>query len=320
MRAICVAGLVTAATAAAQEAPRVGDRIVGQAIEASSAARNAGGGNAPVVRWDGQAISQDDEVRGLKGTSRRTLEAWRRFAERRGYRVDLDASQRVIVISDAERFESFASSERVVERVMEQLEELGATSDAAPLVLLRASTTEDVEDAKKGASLLGLGHRLEVFEETGTLRDVRAVNARLAESVARAHLNDHQPYLSEWMVDGIASLVAEEATGRAIIDGKAVSLRTVLGSVSKAHKHDQQHTIDLLKISGAGSDDGPMEAEAMAVMSFLGEEILHTIVPELGQRDVSQASSKVRVEEEALLSHMGKTALQDLQRSLMRGK
>lgn len=321
LRAFCVAGLVTAAAATAQEAPRSGETIVREAIEASAAGtRTAGNGSAPVVRWDGQAISQDEDVRGLKGTSRTTLEGWRRFAERRGYRVDLDESQRVIVISDAERFESFASSERIVERVLEQLEELGPTTDVAPLVLLRARNADDAESAEKAAPHFGLSSRLEIFEETGSLRDVRAVNARLAESVARAHLNEHQPFLSDWMVDGICSLVAEEATGRAIVDGKAVTLRSVLSSVAKEHKRDRDFTIDLLEISGSAGEEGPMQAEAMAVVSFLGEDVLNAIVPELGQRDVSQATSKVRQEEEVLISHLGKTVLQDLQRSLKRGK
>lgn len=319
LRAICVAGLVMTA-AAAQEASVSGDAVVHRAIEASAEAWSAGGGNTPAVRWDGHAVSQDDHVRGLRESSRRTMETWRQFAERRGYRVDLDETQRVIVISDSERFESFASSERIVDRALDRMEEFENTVDAGPLVVLRARSADDAAVALQGATALGVNQRLEIFEETGSLKDVRAVNARLAETVVRTHLHEHQPFLSDWMVDGISSLVAAEVTGRAMVDGKAVSLRSVLSQVSRAHKHDLDLTINLMEIGGQAGDGTIMEAEAMAVISFLDDDILSTIVPELGQRGVSGQTAKFRQEEEALLSHVGKTALQDLQDSLERGK
>ncbi len=114
--------------------------------------------------------------------------------------------------------------------------------------------------------------------------------------------------------------MAAEVTGRAIVDGKAVSLRSVQNAVAKSHKRNSRATVDLLAISGSASDEGPMQADAMVLLSFLGEGTLTEIVSELGQRGTSRPVGKYRQEEEALQSHLGPTALRDLQRLLKRGR
>ena len=278
------------------------------------------GSLAPVVRWDGQPVSQEDEVEGLNDTSRDSIETWRQFAERRGYRVDLDESQRVMVISSANRFESFASSERVIERVLDRLEAFDGRADSGPLVVLRAMESQDAEDAINGAALLEVNHRLEVFEETGGRRDVRAVDARLAEAIARAHMADHQPFLSDWMADGLASLLSAEVTGRAMIDGEAMSLRDVRMAAARAHRRDKADVLDVAALGGRASGKGLQEADAMVVMSLLDEDLVPVIVSELGQHGEPQVVAKSSQELELLTSFYGKTGLKELQRSLKRGK
>ncbi len=320
LRAWLAAGLMTTVGAAAQEAPQHADTIVGQAIEASANISTTAKSLAPVVRWDGQPVPQDDEVRGLSDASRDSIETWRRFAERRGYRVDLDRSQRVLVISSAERFGSFASSERVIDRVLDRMEPFEGMNAGGPLVVLRAMETGDAEDAINGAHLLEVNHRLEVFEETGSRKDVRAVDARLAEAICRAHTAEHQPFISDWMADGLASLVAADVTGRAIVDGEAVSLRDVRKAVAKDHKDDSNDTLDVAAAQGRATGTRLLEAEALVALSFLDEDTLPLIVSELGQRGEPQIVAKSSQEKEVFTFHIGENGLKDLQRSLKRGK
>jgi hypothetical protein len=320
LRAWIAAGLITTAGAAAQEVSQDAAGIVGQAIEASASTSSTSATVAPVVRWDGQPVPADDDVRGLNDTSRDSIETWRRFAERRGYRVDLDESQRVLVISSAERFGSFASSERVIERTLEQMEPFTGMGSEGPLVVLRAMESGDAEDAITGADLLEVNHRLEVFEETGTRRDVRAVDARLAEAICRAHTAEHQPFLSDWMADGLASLMAAEVTGRAIVDGEAVSLRDVRSSVARAHKKDHDKELDISAIGGRITGTGLQEAEAMVVLSYLTDDLRQDIVMELGQQGQPQVVAKSSQETEVFTYHIGRTGLRDMQQSLKRGK
>ena len=320
LRAWCAAGLLTTAAAAAQEAPHNEYAIVEQAIEASVNTWNAGGRLAPIVRWDGQPVDEDYDVQGLSDASVESIQTWRRFAERRGYRVDLDESQRVLVISGLERFESFTSSRRVVERVLDRLEDYDGMNSEGPLIVLRAMEIGDAEDAISGAELLQVDHRLQVFEETGSRRDVRAVDARLAEAVVRAHVAEHQPFLSEWMVDGLASLIAEDVTGRAIIDGEAVTLRQARLDAARKHKSDESATLEIAEIGGRVNGKGLQEADAMAVMSFIDEDLRMEIVAELGQRGEPQLIAKSSQETEVFMSHFGKLGMRDLQRSLKRGK
>ncbi len=287
-----------------------------------------GGGSgdhrAVVARWDGHVVEPGEEVAGLQEEARSSIETWRRFAERRGYRIDLDTTQRIMVVSDAERFAQFSTSAAIVERVLDELGPL-VTPSAEPLVLLRAHSDEDIITATRAAAALGLSARLGAFVETGTLRDKRSVDARLAEGIVRTALAIDAPFLSEWMIDGLASSIAEDATGRAIVDGQAVTLRSVQNDVARAHRNDARGGIDLLAITGANGDgdSAPLEAEAMVLMTCTREHYedeLPPLLTELGDRRPSASTGKYRQEEEAFVQHFGLTALDDLQRALVEGR
>ncbi|MEM8713859.1 MAG: hypothetical protein AAGG01_23190 [Planctomycetota bacterium] len=331
LRAWCAAGLLTAA-AGAQEASaneiaplRGTDAIVGRAMEASFRLPAAGSGRASssgaaVVRWDGRLVHQGDSVNGMRATARETVETWRRFGERRGYRVDLDESQRVVVISDSDRFGSFVASERVIERTLRRLDDFQGLADPRPIVLLRASNADDAFDAEFGAEALGVNNGLTVFEEYGTRRDVRSVEARLAETLVKGYLAEHQPHLSDWFADGLASLISEEVTGRALIDEEPVTARSVRIAVSARQRRAGWETLDLLRVLGVRNDFQIQEGEAMMILNLLDGDLLETLVAELGQREVPASTAKSTVEREVFMSHLGEDAMRQLQTGLVNGR
>lgn len=280
--------------------------------------------STPVAHWDTHVVEPGSEVRGLNETARESIERWRTFAEKRGYRIDLDPSQRILVLSDEERFEKFSGSMAIIERVLDETEAITGPRKA-PAVILRASGSKDKETARTAADALGFGGQVFTLVEKGTLRERRAVDARLAEAVVRAELSLHLPFLSEWMADGIASTLAEECTGRAIIDGHALTLHAAQSKVSRAAKKAGRHSVNLLAISGTqeSHDGGPMEAEAMAVMAYLRRyqgQAFNRAISELGSSAPIGQTAKYKDEERAIRRHSGIDGLNEIERALQKGR
>lgn len=277
-----------------------------------------------VAHWDGQEIFEGAEVPGLADPARECIERWRTFAERRGYRVDLDESQRVLVISDRDRFQNMSRSLAIVERVLERTEAYTGPRES-PVMILRASNERDASTARVAADGLGFGGHVFTHVETGTLRERRAVDARLAEAVVRAELALHAPHLSEWMADGLASTIAEEATERGVIDGEAESFRAIQSKVSKDARKRDRRSVDLLEVSGVQPDEivEPRQAEAMAIVAYLrkyhGTE-LRDIVADLGTTEPETGRAKYRDEEDALRRHCGLGALEEIELALRKGR
>lgn len=279
---------------------------------------------AAVARWDGVEVTEGAELPGLGGPARESIERWRTFAEKRGYRIDLDESQRVLVISDAERFKKMSSSLAIVERVLEEADALTQPREA-PVMLLRASNERDAQTARKAADGLGFGGLVFTHVETGSLRERRAVDARLAEAVVRAELAIHAPQLSEWMADGLASAIAEEVTDRAVVDGETETFRTVQLQVSKRAKKRERVRVDLLEVSGVtpGEAVAPRQDEALAIMAFLRKhhgDAVSTLVSELGNSVPAPGRAKYLDEEDAIRRACGLNALEQIEVGLRKGK
>lgn len=305
--------------------------LCGVGLEGAAIAAHPGSGgssgatkrSAPVAHWDTHAVEPGSDLRGLNDAARESIEQWRTFAEKRGYRIDLDPSQRILVLSDGERFENFSGSMAIIERVLDETDALTGPRKT-PAVILRAKESKDKETARKAADALGFGGQVFTLLEKGSLKDRRAVDARLAEAVVRAELSLHLPFLSEWMADGLASALAEECTGRAIIDGDALTLRTTQSRVSKAAKKADRYSVNLLEISGTDGSQGElMEAEAMAVMAYLREyqgQAFAATLSQLGSSAPIGRTAKYKDEERAIRRHCGLDALSEIERALRKGR
>ncbi|MEE2939531.1 MAG: hypothetical protein VX460_04020 [Planctomycetota bacterium] len=291
----------------------------------STATPSAGGEKRlAVAHWDGIEVSPDAEVPGLGEQARESIERWRTFAERRGYRVDLDEGQRVLLVSDSERFQNASRSLAIVESVLERTAAFAGPRET-PVTILRASNETDASTARVAADGLGFGGHVFVYVETGSLRERRAVDARLAEAVVRAELTVHAPFLSEWMADGLASAIANETTQRGIVRGEAKTLVSVQSSVSKIARDRDRRSVDLAEVSGveAGEESAPREGEAMAIVSFLRrhhETEFSDLVIELGTTKPDRDRPKYRDEEDALRRHCGLGALEEIELALRKGR
>lgn len=277
-----------------------------------------------VAHWDGVEIFPGAEIPGLGDQARVSIERWRTFAERRGYRVDLDGSQRIVLVSDDERFRNVSRSLAIVESVLARTAAFTGPRET-PITIFRASNEEDAQTARVAADGLGFGGHVFVHVETGTLRERRAVDARLAEAVVRAELTAHAPFLSEWMADGIASAIANETTERGIVCGEAESFRSVQSSVSRTARKRDRRSVDLFEVSGVapGEEAAPLEAEAMAIVAFLRkhhETAFADIVVQLGTNEPAQGRAKYHDEEDALRRHCGLGALEEIELALRKGR
>lgn len=295
-------------------------------VSAAQEARAVGaaGGGIAVAHWDGIEIARDGDVPGLHPIARESIERWRRFAENRGYRIDLDGTQRVLVISDRERFRNMSRSLAIVEGALAATEALTGPREA-PVMLLRASCEEDAETARKASDALGFGGHVFTHVETGSLRERRAVDARLAEAVVRAELALHAPFLSAWMVDGLASSIAEDTTGRALVDDEPVVLSSVQLTVARRARTRDRQRVDLLELSGVAPGEAvtPREDEALVVMAYLRREhgdVLPDLVTDLGHGEPRAGRAKYLDEEDALRRHCGLAALEEIEAALRKGR
>ncbi|MGB0333300.1 MAG: hypothetical protein ACPGPE_15930, partial [Planctomycetota bacterium] len=179
------------------------------------------------IRWDGKLINDDERRRDALGAATRVaISRWYDFASRRGYRIDLDQDQRVVLLSDAERFERFSTSSALVERTVRSLAPF-LSPGSEPVVILRATSKTDLATALKGARALEFDGQFGAYLEEGNATARREVDARLVEAVAAKIMSTEQPFLSRWMTDGIASFVAERSSSRALIHGELRTLRSV---------------------------------------------------------------------------------------------
>lgn len=292
-----------------------------QAATASLSTSN-GSGRAVVARWDGQVIEAGEEVRGLRAEAREIIETWRTFAEKRGYRVDLDASQRVVVVSNSDRFRQYTGSATVVERTLEALRPFTSASET-PIVVLRAASAADLAMVTKAATALGIAERLHGYVEEGGRSNRRAVDARLSEAITHLSLTVEDPFLSDWMTDGLASVVAESTTGRAMVNGKAVTLKTVQKEV--ADSVDEGFKVDLHAISGVkpnAKSVKPDEAKAFAMMAFLKKhhsDHLPSIVSDLGRNQTPEGRAKYVEEERTMLRIAGLNVFNEAREALQQG-
>lgn len=275
-----------------------------------------------VARWDGVEIPSGGEVSGLGDAARETVEEWRAFAEENGYRIDVEESQRVVVVSYAERFPKITSSLAIVENVLEATEPFAADR-ADPIVLVRAANDDDLARAETLVESSEARSSVYAIVEEGNRRERRAVDARLAELLVGARLDGSSPDLSTWMQDGMASAIAVATTGRALIDGEARTFRSVQSDVARRFKENDVKRLDILEISGArpGEADAPLEAEAMVLMTFLlkhyGNE-LPAIVRDLGRS--REQGAKFEAEERALRRHCGIAALVEIAEGIAKGR
>lgn len=293
-------------------------------IATTTSPAGTGEKSLPVAHWDGIEVTPGAEIPGLEEQARQSIERWRTFAERRGYRVDLDEGQRVLLVSDSERFQNVSRSLAIVESVLERTSAFTGPRKT-PVTILRASEEDDASTARVAADGLGFGGHVFVYVETGSLRERRAVDARLAEAVVRAELTVHAPFLSEWMADGIASAIANEATERAIVRGEVESFRSVQSSVTKIARKRDRRSVDLFEVSGVevGKETAPREAEAMAIVAYLRkhhEAAFPELVVELGTNEPAQGRAKYRDEEDALRRHCGLGALEEIELALRKGR
>lgn len=277
---------------------------------------------AAEVRWDGRLINDDEERRGaLSAATRVAIGRWHEFASRRGYRIDVDEAERVILLSDAERFQRFSTSAALVDRTVRSLEAF-TSPGAKPVILLRASTPQDRDTALRGARALDVDQHLCAYVEDATPSERRKADARLVEALVTQIFESEQPYLSNWMVDGIASFVAERSSGRALIDGEARTLRSVQQGVAQRASREGW-TLDLFELNG-GEDGGPvMEAEAIAIIGFLHryhEAALGAIVSELGHHQPEADRPDHELETRAFARHLGLAGKGEIERALTKGR
>ncbi len=331
-RAMLVAGLLITGAAAAMEwevtaaGAAWSDPINNPTVKTTRVLhkKTTDNNGAGVARWDGKVIDADDEIRGLNDDAREAIETWRTFAIKRGYRVDLDETQRVLIVSDSDRFSHFSSSATVIERTLEALKPFSSPSDA-PLVVLRASNPKDLKTALRASETLGFASFLTGYVEDGSRSDRRTVDARLSEAVVRQQLGLEAPFLSEWMADGLASYIADKTTGRAIVAGKARTLRSVQSDISRANGGNDAWRVSFYEVSGVQvkGPATPRESEAFAIVAHLGQHHAGSfarIVAELGRNAPTEGRAKYRAEERALERHVGKTALDHMSRALREGR
>ncbi|MEM9802013.1 MAG: hypothetical protein AAGA20_16940 [Planctomycetota bacterium] len=296
---------------------------LGSLLLCGSASAMTSLGTTAVARWDGHVVERGEAIVGLSQPAQKAIETWRTFAKNRGYRVDLDETQSVLVVSDAERFRHFSASATVVERVLHELERFGAP-DEVPIVVLRASNEDHLNTAVRAAEALGFAAHLVAYVEDAPRTERRAVDARLAEAIVHLQLELEEPHLSAWMADGLASCIAEETTGRALVDGETRTLRSVQSEVARAESDLGENYVSLYEISGVRLEAPaePLESHAMAVMAFLWRyhgPALPRIVTELGRRTPMAGRSKYREEERSLERHLGPMALDELSEALREG-
>lgn len=284
----------------------------------------AGEKGLAVAHWDGIEVVPGDGISGLGKQARESIERWRTFAERRGYRIDLDESQRVLLVSNSERFQNVSRSLAIVDGALQRTAAFTGPRET-PITILRASNEVDASTARVAADGLGFGGHVFMYVETGSFRERRAVDARLAEAVVHAELTLHAPFLSEWMADGLASAIANETTQRGIIGGEPKTFRNVQSKVSKTARARDRRSVDLFEVSGveAGEKAAPLEAEAMTIVSFLRkhhEAAFRDLVIELGTNEPAQGRAKYRDEEDALRRHCGLGALEEIELALRKGR
>ena len=275
-----------------------------------------------VAHWDGLEIFANEKVSGLSDGARESIEAWRGFAEDHGYRIDIDESQRVVVVSDAERFPKITSTLAIVENVLEATEPF-AVDLANPIILVRAANEEDRKRADAVVESFETNESVFTMIEDGTRRERRAVEARLAEALVGARLEGSSPDISTWMRDGLASAISAETTGRALIDGEVETFRSVQSDVTRRFKDADVKRLDILEISGVrpGEADAPLEAEAMVLVAFLMkhyEAEFHAIVRDLGRS--REIGAKYEAEERALRRHCGLAALVEIAEGIAKGR
>ncbi len=274
------------------------------------------------IRWDGRLINDDERRRSALGTATRVaISRWHDFASRRGYRIDVDQDQRIVLLSDATRFKRFSTSAALVERAVESLAPF-MSPGSEPSIILRASTQQDLDTALKGARALDVDQHFSAFLEDGDATERRVVDARLVESVVSEIFKAEQPHLSRWMTAGIANLVAERSSSRALIQGELRTLRSVQQEVSK-RASEAGWELDLFRINGGADADAVLEAEAMAIVAFLyryHEPALASIVADIGHYESDEGQPGGEAELRALSRHLGPAGLDEIANALRKGR
>ena len=274
------------------------------------------------IRWDGKLINDDERRRDALGAATRVaISRWYDFASRRGYRIDLDQDQRVVLLSDAERFKRFSTSSALVERTVRSLAPF-LSPGSEPVVILRATSETDLATAQKGARALEFDGQFSAYLEEGDATARREVDARLVEAVASKIMSTEQPFLSRWMTDGIASFVAERSSSRALIQGELRTLRSVQREVSR-RSSDEGWELDLFQLNGGMDADAVMQAEAMAIIAFLfrhHEAALGSIVADLGHHEPDESRPRYEAEQRAFDHHLGLAGRDEIARALQKGR
>lgn len=273
------------------------------------------------IRWDGRLINDDEARRSALGAATRVaISRWHEFATRRGYRIDVDQDERVVLLSDSQRFKRFSTSAALVDRTVSSLAPF-TSPGAKPVVVLRASVEDDLNTALKGARALDVDQHLHAYLEDGGRTARREVDARLVEALVQELLASQQPYLSDWITDGIASFVAERSSSRAMVGGEARTLRSVQQDVSQRASEDGWE-LDLFLLNGGAGGD-VMEAEAMAIVAFLHryhENALGAIVAELGHTQPAEGQPSAELEQRAFARHLGLAGLDQVSEALKKGR
>jgi len=274
------------------------------------------------VRWDGKVINEDEQRRNALGAATRVaISRWHDFATRRGYRIDVDRDQRVVLLSDHERFQRFSTSAALVERTIRSLAPF-MSPGAEPVVILRATSQRDLDTALKGSRALDVDQNFDGYLEDGDATARREVDARLVECIASEIISAEQPFLSRWMTDGIASLVSERSSSRALIHGELRTLRSVQQEVSKRASVTGWE-LDLFRLNGGMDADAVMQAEAMAIIAYLfryQEAALGSIVTDLGHNQPDETRPSYEAEHRALDQHLGLAGRDEIARALKKGR
>ncbi len=274
------------------------------------------------VRWDGKLINEDERRRQALGAATRVaISRWHDFATRRGYRIDVDQDQRVVLLSDRDRFQRFSTSGALVERTVRSLAPF-MSPGAEPVVILRATSQRDLDTALKGSRALDVDQNFDGYLEDGDATARREVDARLVECIASEIMRAEQPFLSRWMTDGIASLVSERSSSRALIHGDLRTLRSVQQEVSK-RASTTGWELDLFRLNGGMDADAVMQAEAMAIIAYLFRyqgAALGLIVADLGHHQPDDTRPNYEAEERAFDHHLGLAGRDEIARALKKGR
>lgn len=265
-------------------------------------------------------LSGTNRAEPAKAAAPTMVERWATFAENRGYRIDFDDSKRVMTVSDSDRFEVFTPSSIVIRCTLEAMEPYLADTNE-PMVVLRASNEDDAQTARDASDALGFGHRVLVFVETGTFAERRAVDARLSEAIVAAELARSMPRLSEWVADGLASAIAQDITGRAIIDGESMTTSQLRSCVARTYKKDAATKLDVTRISGRKpwEETAPLEAEAARCFDYLLEtypEEIPALVRDLGGIDPKPGVSRSETEDRLIDRTLGTSVRAELMDAL----